>query len=66
MFLYLPPPPPPPHTAFLIVSFVFSSSPIVDNSDVQVLADIAQAVQTRLDSYKADKRDLGAVSFDEF
>ena len=31
-------------------------------SDVQVLADIAQAVQTRLDSYKADKRDLGAVS----
>lgn len=31
-------------------------------SDVQVLADIAQAVQTRLDSYKADKRDIGAVS----
>lgn len=29
-------------------------------TDVAVLSDIAQAVQTRLDSYKADKRDLGA------
>lgn len=32
-------------------------------SEPSQLADIAEAVQVRLDAYKADKRDLGSVSF---
>lgn len=31
-------------------------------SEPSQVADIAEAVQVRLDAYKADKRDLGAVS----
>ena len=31
-------------------------------SDGGVCEEVAQAVQNRLDSYKADKRDLGSVS----
>ena len=32
-------------------------------SESTQLADIAEAVQVKLDSYKADKRELGSVSF---
>ena len=31
-------------------------------SDISQLGDIAEAIQARLDSYKADKRELGTVS----
>ena len=35
--------------------------PVSPHSDVNHMVEIAEAVQTRLDAYKADKRDLGTV-----
>ncbi len=32
-------------------------------SEANHISDIAEAVQTKLDSYKADKRELGSVSY---